>query len=108
MEKLEATGAGGWNREKAEVTVEVFFGETLENETSMKLGDSLLILLQKSSFKGPPEVIDLLDVGLVDARGYWKPKVVSRLLFLFVVGVLKLREDCSGIGTSALLPALSF
>ena len=96
MEKLEATGDGGWNREKAEVTVEVevFFGETLENETSMKLGDSLLILLQKSSFNGPPGVLDLLDWGVVGAGGYWKPTVVSRLLFLFV-GVLKLWEDCS-------------
>ena len=61
MEKLEATGDCGWNREKAEVTVEVFLGETLENETSMKGRDSLLILLQKSSFNGPPGVLELLD-----------------------------------------------
>ena len=70
MEKLEATGDGRWNWEKGEVTVDVFLflGETLENETSIKGGDSLLRLLQKSSFNGPPGVLDLLDLGVVGAR----------------------------------------
>ena len=107
MEKLEATGDCGWNREKAEVTVEVFLGETLENETSTKGVDSSVMLFQKSSFNGPPDpgVLDLLALG-VEAGGNWNPATVSRRLFLFV-GVLELWEDCSGIGISALLPALS-
>ena len=69
MVKLAATGDGGWNWEKAEVTVEVFLGETLVNETSINGGDSLLRLLQKSSFNGPPRVLDLLVLGVVGA-GY--------------------------------------
>ena len=68
MEKLEATGDGRLNWKEGEVTVDVFLGETLENETSIRGGDSLLRLLQKSSFNGPPGVLDLLDLGVVGAR----------------------------------------
>ena len=107
LKKLEATGDLEWCWEKADVTVEVFLGETLENETSTKGVDSSVMLFQKSSFIGPPDpgVLDLLALG-VEAGGIWNPAIVSRRLFLFV-GVLELWEDCSGIGTSALLPALS-
>ena len=48
LEELEAVG--GWNWEKAEVTVEVFFGDTLEKETSSKgERESSVILFQKFS-----------------------------------------------------------
>ena len=77
---------GFWK--KAEVTVEVFLGR----ETSSNGEESSVILFQKFSFSGPP------DLGVdVDEGGYWNPVVdVSRLFFLFP-GVLKPKEDGSGI-----------
>ena len=62
LEKLEVVGA--WNWEKAEVTDDVFLGDTLEKETSANGEESSVILFQKFSFSGPPGV--LRDFGVDD------------------------------------------